>query len=230
MRALVRWLLAASLSLILLPFLYFAAAGIGAIIPGDHPQIDGGPRTQIALARGPIHYDLLLPMSPDLAQTFAFAAAQGVPVDDPRVHWLVVGWGSRSFYTATGTYADLRLSTILTAATGDSATIHLDVAGEVTDLPDILYLDLSETQLSALTAAILASLTRDAAGDPMPLPVPPFGPTDAFFAAEGHFSALTTCNVWVGQMLRAAGLDFGIWTPTPQAVALSVRWFAPTPP
>ena len=152
----------------------------------------------------------MLPASDAMRARFAFAAGAGVPVHDPRVRWLVVGWGARSFYTATGSNADLRLSTILTAVTGDRATLHVDVAGEVTDLPGILYLDLSETQLAALTDAILASLTRDAAGEPLLLPVPPFGPNGAFFAAEGHFSALTTCNVWIGQMLRAAGLEFGI--------------------
>ena len=227
---LARWLLRAVTLLISIPFLYFVVAGFGAVIPGPHPQIAGGPAARIGLIRGPIHYDFLLPASEPLRARFAFATRAGVPVLDPRVRWLVVGWGSRSFYTATGTYADLRLSTIWTAVTGDRATIHLDVAGDVTDLPDILYLDLNETQLAALTEAILASLTRDAAGQPVTLPVARFGPTDAFFAAEGHFSALTTCNVWVGQMLRAAGLDFGIWTPTPQAVAFSAHWFGLTPP
>ena len=225
-----RWLFRAVALLISIPFFYLAAAGLGALIPGAHPPIAAGPATRIALIRGPIHYDVLLPASGPLRARFAFAEGAGVPVHDPRVRWLVVGWGSRSFYTATGSYADLRLSTIWTAVTGDRATLHIDVAGDVQGLPDILYLDLSDAQLAALTEAVLASLTRDTAGQPVPLPVAPFGPTDAFFAAEGHFSALTTCNVWVGQMLRAAGLDFGIWTPTPQAVALSAHWFGLTPP
>ena len=225
-----RWLLRAVTLLISVPFFYLAAAGVGALIPGAHPQIDGGPLTRIALARGPIHYDILLPATEDLRARFAFAEGQGVPVHDPAVRWLVVGWGSRSFYTATGTYADLRLSTVWTALTGDTATLHIDVAGDLTDVPDILYLDLSETQLAALIAAISASLTRDASGQPIALPVKPFGLTDAFYAAEGRFSALTTCNVWIGQMLRSAGLDFGIWTPTPQSVAFSARRFTPAPP
>ena len=50
-----RWLLRAVTLLIAIPFLYFAAAGFGALIPGAHPQIAGGPATGIALIRGPIH-------------------------------------------------------------------------------------------------------------------------------------------------------------------------------
>lgn len=221
-----RWLLRAATFLVLIPFLYTVAASLGAVVPGPQAQFDGGPPQRIALVRGPIHYDFLLPANDRLRQSFAFAEAQGVPVLNPAVRWLVVGWGSRAFYTATGTYADLRLATVLTAATGDSATLHLDVAGDVSSIPDILYIDVNETQLAALEAAILASLTRDDQGRPVPLPVPPFGATDAFYAAEGHFSILTTCNVWIGQMLRQAGVSFGIWTPLPQSVAFSARWFA----
>ena len=181
--------------------------------------------TRVALARGPIHYDLLLPMTTSLRATFAFAEGQGVPVTDPRVKYLVVGWGSKAFYTATGTYADLNLGSIWPALTGDDATLHLDVAGEVDGIPDITWISLSDTQLIALTQAVTATFTRDATGNPIPLPAPPFGPTDAFYAAQGRFNVLNTCNVWIGSMLRAAGLDFGAWTPTPQSLAFSARWF-----
>jgi len=224
---LVRRLLAAITVLVLLPFFYFALASLGAILPGGHLQIDGGPMTRVALARGPIHYDLLLPMSDDLRATFAFANAKGVPVADPKVRYLIVGWGSRTFYTATGTYADLNLGSIWPALTGDDATLHLDVAGEVEGVPGITWIALSTTQLEALTRAVTATLSRDAAGDPIPLNAPPFGLTDAFYAANGRFNVLNTCNVWIGHMLRQAGLDFGIWTPTPQSVAFSARWFNP---
>ena len=222
-----RWLLKAVTALVLLPFIYFALAAFGAVIPGSHPQIDGGAMTRVALARGPIHYDLLLPISDDLRATFAFAEGQGVPVHDARVRYLIIGWGSKAFYTATGTYRDLNLGSIWPALTGDQATLHLDVTGEVEGIDGITWIDLSQTQLAALTTAITATFTHDSAGNPIPLPAQPFGPTDAFFAAEGEFNALNTCNVWIGRMLRAAGLDFGAWTPTPQSVAFSARWFSP---
>ena len=225
-----RWGLKAATALVLLPLFYFVAASIGAVIPGAHLQIDGGSRQKIALARGPIHYDILLPATEWVRNNFDFAAIDGMPVYDARVQWLVIGWGSRSFYTATGTYADLRFSTVWTALTGDAATLHIDLAGPLDDVPEITYVTLSETQLAALTDAIIASVSRDAQGRPQRLPVQSFGSNDIFYAADGHFSALTTCNVWIGQMLRAAGLDFGIWTPTAQSVALSARWFSPAQP
>lgn len=184
--------------------------------------------TRVALARGPIHYDLLLPMTDKLRATFAFAQAQGVPVNHPSVKYLVVGWGSRAFYTATGTYADLNLGSIWPALTGDDATLHLDVAGDIDDIPGITWITLSDTQLAALTQAVTTTLTLDPAGQPIPLQAEPFGLTDAFYAANGRFNVLNTCNVWIGHMLRQAGLDFGMWTPTAQSVAFSAQWFNPT--
>ena len=222
-----RRLLAVLTVLVLLPFFYFALAALGAILPGQHPQIDGGAVTRIALERGPIHYDLLLPISDGLRADYRFAEAQGVPVSNPQVRYLIVGWGSRAFYTSTGTYADMNLGSIWPALTGDAAVLHLDVAGDIARVPGLTWIDLSETQLRALERAVAATFSHDSAGQPIPIAAPPFGPTDAFFAAEGRFNALNTCNVWIGHLLREAGLDFGMWTPTALSVAFSAHWFNP---
>ena len=207
-------------ALISLPILYFLASLAGAIIPGHHPQIDGGEPARIGLLRGPIHYDLILPLTPDLRTRFAFAAADGVPVQNPRAQYLVVGWGAKGFYTTTGSYTDVNLPAIWTALTGDDAVLHLDVAGDLTTMPGLVWLTLSDTQQTALIEAVSATFATTSA-----LPIEPYGPTDAFYPAHGRFNLFHTCNDWLGETLRAAGLEFGIWTPTPQSITLSARWF-----
>ena len=219
-----RWLIRTLSVVICLPVLYFGAGVIGAVIPGPHTQIDGGHLKRIALFRGPIHYDLVLPLTDDTRQRFAFANAV-VPVLNPLAQNLVVGWGARSFYTTTGTYADLNLPSLWRAVVGDDAVMHLDVAGDLAGIDGLVWLTLSATPADALEAAILASFA-----DTEALAIPGFGPNDAFYPAKGHFNALHTCNAWVGEVLRQAGLGFGIWTPTPQSVTLSARWFTPAPP
>lgn len=215
-------MLRALTALISLPVLYFLAALLGAIIPGQHPQIDGGAATRIGLLRGPIHYDLVLPLTPDLRASFAFAATAGVPVLDPRAQYLVVGWGARAFYTTTASYADLNLPALWSAITGDTAVLHVEATGDLTTLPGLIWLPLSDTQLAALVAKVTTTFAATTA-----LPIRSFGPTDAFYPAHGHFHLFHTCSTWIGETLRAAGLDFGIWTPTPHAVTLSARWFQP---
>ncbi len=214
-------MLRALTALISLPLFYFVASLLGAVIPGHHPQIDGGAASRIGLLRGPIHYDLVLPLTPDLRARFAFAEQAGVPVRDPRARYLVVGWGAKAFYTTTGSYANLNLPAIWSALTGDDAVLHLEAAGDLASLPGLIWLPLSDTQQAALITKVTTTFASTSA-----LPIRPFGTADAFFPAHGHFNLFHTCNDWLGETLRAAGLDFGIWTPTPQSVTLSARWFA----
>ena len=87
-------------------------------------------------------------------------------------------------------------------------------------MPGLHWLTLSATQQAALTNTITTTFATTTA-----LPIRPFGPTDAFYPATGRFHLFHTCNDWIGETLRAAGLGFGIWTPTPQSVTLSARWY-----
>ena len=45
---------------------------------------------------------------------------------------------------------------------------------------------------------------------------------DAFYDATGRYSAVRTCNEWVGEGLRRAGVRVGRWTPFPVTV---LNWF-----
>ena len=203
--------------LIALPTLYLLASLLLPLIPGPGPDLSGPLTRQIGLLQGPIHTDILFPLTPEVRTRFAFAEAAGVPVNHPDAQWLVFGWGSAAFYTTAGTYADITVSAVLTAATGDDAVIRLDVLGPLPPLENLRFLRLSEAQFQALldqASAALASETR--------LNLPGFTGTDAFFPAHGHFSALRTCNVWLGETLRASGIPFGLWTPANWSVSLAL--------
>ena len=202
--------------------LYLFAAVVGALIPGPTAKVAQGAQTSVVLAAGPIHYDLLIPADPDTRQAFGFLTDFGVPVED--ADWIVVGWGSRAFYTATGTYQDLAIGSVLQAVTGDSSVMRFDAAfGDLSGLGPTI--SLSHDQLALLRGQILQDLARDDLGGPIPVTTDGFTATDVFLEAQGHFSILRTCNVWIGQVLRGAGVKMGIWTPTPYAVTLSRWWF-----
>lgn len=202
-----------------LPFLYLAASVVLPLIPGPGPDYSGPPTRTIGLLQGPIHTDLLLPLTPDTRARFAFAEAAGVPITHPDAQWLVLGWGSAAFYTTAGTYADITALAVLTAAAGDNAVIRLGAMGELYPWPNLRFLRLSERQYQALLAEVTAAFASHT-----PLNHPGFTGDDAFFPAHGHFHALNTCNVWLGQTFRAAGIPFGLWTPANWSVTLSLNW------
>jgi uncharacterized protein (TIGR02117 family) len=201
-----------------LPVLYLLASVTLPLIAGPGPELSGPATRQIGLLQGPIHTDILFPLTPEVRTRFAFAEAAGVPLSHPDAQWLVFGWGSAAFYTTAGTYADITASAVLTAASGDDAVIRLDALGTLPPLPNLRFLDLSEAQFQALldqTTAALASET--------PLDHPGFTGSDAFFPAHGHFHLFRTCNVWLGETFRASGIPFGLWTPANWSVTLSLN-------
>ena len=213
-----RWL-RLSLAVVLgLPLAYFLAALLGAVVPGPaaEPVAPTGEPVVLHLLGGPIHTDLLLPATPEARAAFAFAEQAGVPID--RAAYILVGWGAHEFYTATGTYADLTPGPVWRAITGDRAVLRVDAVGPVSSpLPGLpLTVDRASYEI------LLGRIAADVAGGPVV--GAGFTPTDAFFAAEGRFHLFNTCNVWVSEQLRDAGVPFGLWTPTPYAVRLSWAW------
>lgn len=211
-------------------FLYFGLAIFGALVPASLIAPSGpnygpnssqtSPEREIVLVAGPIHYDILLPADNDTRAGFAFLDAAGVPIGSPAVQWLSVGWGSEAFYTTTGSYHDLSLRTIWRAATGDAGVIRFEVYGALPDHPSLRRVKVSQAQLDALRAAIRGDLGVELNA----FSLDGFSMTDAFYSAVGRFHVLSTCNVWVGQKLADAGLAFGVWTPTPYGVTLSLWW------
>jgi uncharacterized protein (TIGR02117 family) len=181
----------------------------------------------VGIVLGPIHADLLIPLSPDVRADFAFAEAAGVPVTDLRAEWLVVGWGAQEFYTTVGRYSDVTARAVWRGVTGDASVIRVEVAGRLNDFTGIDLLALTPDQFDALTAAILNSFARGPDGNPVSLAHPGFSGTDGFFAAKDRFHLFRTCNVWLSDLLAKAGVPFGRWTPTPFAVRLAFRRFGP---
>lgn len=125
----------ALLALAALVAAYLLAAAAGALIPGpmqDAPAQPGPPVT-IRLVSGPIHFDFLLPLTPETRAAFAPLARHGLPVDAPGARWLIIGWGAREFYTTTGSYADLSLTALWRSFTGDASVLRADVIGPLRD-------------------------------------------------------------------------------------------------
>lgn len=201
-----------------MPVLFFLAGFAGALLPGGGSWADDPAEIRIGLLHGLIHYDFALPLDDRLRADFAFSggAAQGDG-------WLLVGWGAEGFYTSTGSYADISAAALWQAVTGDVAVIRVDHLPRIpADFAAVTWLDLSRRQYDALLQGILADLPRDAEGRPLPHPAAGFTATDSFWQAEGRFSLLDPCNQWIGRRLRAAGVPFGLWTPTIQSVDLAL--------
>lgn len=205
---------------------YGLAALLGAMIPSGAAKPATGPRShQVLLVAGPIHYDFLIPLDPQVRRQFGFLAASGLAITDPRSEWLVIGWGAREFYTTIGDYRDIELSAIVKGALGDRSVLRVDVLGALPPLPDMPKIGFTDAEFDALLSAMASSFEAGPAQQVQRLPHSGFTHSDAFFAAKGRFHLFRTCNTWVAQMIRASGRRFGAWTPLPYSVRLAQRLY-----
>ena len=211
MRRLTRW----GVGLIAAPLLTFACATalLGFLtVNGDRVQPASGVRIHV-VSNG-VHTDLLLPRD-----------AAGVdwrlefPVGDfraaaPDAAYLGFGWGDRDFYMETRSWADVRPGLVWRALTGDGPTaLKVGNYREPTPGDQVATQLLSEQEYHRLVAYLRRSLVRRGDGTPLLYPGSGYGDHDAFYAANGRYSLLKTCNEWLAEGLRETGVTTPVWSP-----------------
>ena len=72
---------------------------------------------------------------------------------------------------------------------------------------------LTPEQYARLCDHMSASFKRDDQQRSLVIDHEGYTDTDAFYEANGRYTAFRTCNVWSGQALAAGGVRVGYWTP-----------------
>lgn len=221
----------ATLAVSLLPVVaiagYLVLAALGGVIPGSTNRIDEradkiGP--PVFLVFTPIHADFAIPVTPEIRTRFGFLADAGIPLNNPLVKYLIIGWGSKAFYTSTKGYGDIGIGPTWTAITGDASVIHVQPVTDVAGTRDMVRLDMSAENFAELSAFIVSSFDRND-GNVRRVAGAGFGLGDVFYDAHGDFNILEPCNVWVAKGLRKAGFATGLWTPTTYSLRIGHTLF-----
>lgn len=198
---------------------YPAAGVVGGLIPSNaawSPPVRG---VTIYIESNGIHTGIVMPKrAAGVDWRGVFPARDLADPRYGRFDHVSVGWGQRDFYIGTPTWWDLKPSVVLAAALGSNRTlVHVDHVPQPAPDGEIRRLVVRPAEYRRLAAYVRASLM-------------PGGERhrgyfryDVFYAAHGRYSAVHTCNAWVGDALRFAGIRIGAWTPFPGAV---MRWFA----
>jgi len=208
-----RWLGRLLLGLIAVQLLYFAAATIGGMIPANAQWKEAGEGIRVYVADNGVHTDLILPV-----------AAEGVDwrdlvrpgdIRDSRyagLSHLAFGWGDRAFYLETPDWGAIRPGTALKALFGSDGTVlHIAHMPEPRPGPKLRAVMLRPDEYRRLAAYVRATFATGPDG--RAAPIPGYGAADAFYAARGRYSPLSSCNEWTGRGLRTAGVRTGAWTP-----------------
>lgn len=201
---------------------YGTAGMIGGSVPSNAGWTQPEAGMRIYIQSNGIHTGIVMPMVGGGEDWRDLARPEDLR--DPRYarySHVSFGWGDRSFYLETPTWADLKPLTVLAAATGSERTVmHVDHLPEPRVDADTRAITLRPEEYRRLAAFIRASFREDRGQ--RPAHQFGYGDYDAFYDARGRYSAIRTCNAWTGEALRHAGVRVGAWTPFPVTV---LGWF-----
>ncbi|WP_295631188.1 DUF2459 domain-containing protein [Novosphingobium sp.] len=191
---------------------YPLAAWIGSSIPTNRAATPLSEGVQVLIASNGVHTAIVVPIAnEDQDWRGLFPTTDAADPAQPYTD-IALSWGERTVFLETATWADLKVSTVWhivfggTLGGGDSL-VHVERFVRPAPDDDFRQLVLSHAQYRALAAAI----TRDV--DPAARRIGGYGRNDTFYASRSRYSALHTCNTWVGEKLRSVGVPMGVWTP-----------------
>jgi uncharacterized protein (TIGR02117 family) len=204
-----------------MPALYLLGALIGSLIPVNRSWDEPAQGTTVYLADNGVHVDIIMPVRRqglDWAQLLprgAWAPA------DPDARFIAFGAGEQHVYLDTPTWSDLSPRTLWFAMTGGKRVIHVQYVQSPAYA--VRQIRLRPEEYRRLWAAIRADLVLDENGQAKRLDHPGYGPSDGFFEARGKASAIRTCNSWVADKLRLAGVKTSLWPPFAKGVVWRYR-------
>ena len=177
----------------------------------------------VLLLANAIHTDIALPARPEVLNAFGFLGDAGLPIGDPAVRWIIIGWGGRSFYLETPNWSDLKPLPVLRALTLDRSVMHVTLGGDIDPSgPGVRTLLLNNVSFDALLKASLERFSTNGEHRPIEIENAAYSQFDRFYEAAGFFNALVGCNTWTAAVLRSAGFRTGWWNPLPFSLGASL--------
>ena len=206
------------LAVLLVPALYLAGALVGGLVPLNSGWREAEAGTTVYLRSNGVHVDIVMPAVAQGLDWRPYFPARHFADAPARPRWFGFGAGERRVYLDTPTWADITPRTLWSAAMGGERVLHVDRTAAPGE--DLVAIPLRPEEYRRLWAAVRAQFVLSQSGRPQRLPHPGYGPDDAFYQARGRANAVNTCNQWVVDQLRLAGVKVSLWAPFP----VGVRW------
>ena len=208
-RVLIGRILAGLVALILL---YGTAAVALGLLPANRGWVAPRDGIELSIVSNGFHADLIVPMRAAGVDWSSWCPPEKFG-GAPAAH-IGFGWGDKDFFVETRHWQDVRFATALKAVSFSRETaLHVMYVDDVRGFPTRQRLVVTPEAYRLLADYIQATFRRDATGRSIARPEPGYGPRDAFFEATGTYSPLKTCNEWLAEGLRQAGLPTGWWAP-----------------
>ncbi|MEZ5744424.1 MAG: TIGR02117 family protein [Sphingomonadaceae bacterium] len=198
--------------------LFMLAGWIGSSIPRNPGWNEAESGIDILVESNGVHTSLILPAQTRWRDWYRDFPPGHTGAPNRAYTHVSIGWGEREVFLNTPTWANLSPWTVLRILGADGeGMMHVahyvrPASGERTR-----PLRLSPAQYQRLVAKIETLLPPPGARK-----YPGYGDSDAFYETGGRYSYTNTCNQWTSDVLAAAGVQTGWWTPFAGGV---MKWF-----
>ena len=206
------------LAFLLLMLLYFVAALIGSAIPVNSDW-EPGKDVTIYLRTNGVHTDFVFPVENDLMDWEQMIDSSHTLSKRGNYQYISFGWGDLEFYQNTPQWSDLTFPTAMQAVflpTPSAMHIEFETIPRF-DQPTV-QIKVTEDEYQRLVEYVRWSFQKDFSGNVKPVPNLHYNRNDAFFYAKRSLNSFYTCNTWVNNGLKEAGLPACLWTPFDEGI------------
>ena len=160
-----------------------------------------------------VHTDVVLPIKNEHYDWSNQLKFEHTKSKDTTYQYVALGWGDKGFYLETPTWADLKASTALKAATGlSSSAMHVTFYKHLKENKSCKKIQISLENYQNLIAFINKSFQIKSRDFLKIETEAVYGKHDVFYEANGSYSLFYTCNSWANQALKAANQKAALWT------------------
>ena len=160
-----------------------------------------------------VHTDIVLPIKNEHHDWSNQLKFEHTKSKDTMYQYVALGWGDKGFYLETPTWADLKASTAIKAASGlSTSAMHVTFYKHLKENQSCKKLQISIENYKKLIAFINESF-QTKSGEFLKIETDAvYGKHDVFYEAKGSYSLFYTCNSWANQALKAANQKAALWT------------------
>ena len=160
-----------------------------------------------------VHTDIVLPIKNEHHDWSSQLKFEHTKSKDTTYQYVALGWGDKGFYLETPTWADLKVSTAVKAASGlSTSAMHVTFYKHLKENQSCKKIQISLENYKKLIAFINESF-QTKSGEFLKIETNAvYGKHDVFYEANGSYSLFYTCNSWANQALKAANQKAALWT------------------
>jgi uncharacterized protein (TIGR02117 family) len=198
---------------ILLLFTYLLIVTLLSFVSVNEDLVENQKEIPIYILTNGVHTDIVLPIKNEYHDWTYQLKFKHTKSKDTTYQYVALGWGDKGFYLETPTWADLKASTAVKAASGlSSSAMHVTFYKNLKENKSCKKIQISIENYKKMIAFINESF-QTKSGEFLKIETDAvYGKHDVFYEANGSYSLFYTCNSWANQALKAANQKAALWT------------------